>query len=462
VQVGTANRATRATSAGLAVVVVCLAGFSTWAAYSTQTRVEQAQRSSALYDRYVRATSAIVTEEVSGLHYVVGPSSGNLAQLGLAQEALIAAVDQIATRGGEHDALLVRDLRTFHDHYLVASERLLGAVAIGDLAEARRIDEEEVHPLFHSMNVLLAAATEQRLGEADATFAALNRTASWMQVAAPVVFAIGFLLVLGLWRILEQYNRATRETYLKIEQLSRLRGEFVATVSHEFRTPLTGIQGFSELMRDEVLTIDAMREYAGDINKDARRLNRLMNDMLDLDQMESGHLKLNVQSVDLNRCVVDAAAQFTSSAADHPIKLHLDDALPRLSGDAERLTQLVTNLLSNAIKYSPGGGAIEIQTTHEAQSVLLTVRDHGIGISVEHLDMIFDRYFRIETAATQSIQGTGLGLSIVRQIVRLFEGKVWATSEAGEGSIFHVQLPLIESAATIPNDGHPQPRVRAA
>jgi two-component system sensor histidine kinase VicK len=184
----------------------------------------------------------------------------------------------------------------------------------------------------------------------------------------------------------------------------------------------------------------------GDINKDAQRLNRLINDMLDLDQLESGVITVNVESVDLNRILVDAAARFRPQAARHPIELDLDDGLPKLRGDMERLTQAVTNLLSNAIKYSPAGGAVELRTTREDRTVTLTVLDHGIGIPAAQLEKIFERYSRIETTATQGIQGTGLGLPIVRQIVQLYRGKVWATSEPGKGSVFHVQLP-VEAAA---------------
>jgi signal transduction histidine kinase len=201
------------------------------------------------------------------------------------------------------------------------------------------------------------------------------------------------------------------------------------------------------MLRDDDLTMPQMREYAGDINKDARRLARLITDMLDLDRMESGRMTLNSEPVDLNQIVTETAAQFRLSAADHPIELDLDAGLRELVGDADRLTQVVTNLLSNAIKYSPSGGAVEVRTERSDGTVTLTVADHGMGIPTEQLEKIFDRYSRVETVETRNIQGTGLGLPIVRQIVQLCEGKVWATSEAGRGSVFHVQLPLADIAA---------------
>lgn len=437
----TSNGASRAASLGLAGVVLCLAAFSIFAAYTTQTQVDRAQRSDSLARSYEDAIFVFRAEERLKQGFFLDPSQENAVKLEEADNLLAEAVNDITVQGGRVEAELAKDLLALHDRYLVTTERLLGAMAAGNRIEAQRIDDVDAQPLFLAMQDRLTAAAEERVAESNAALAALGDTARWLLILAPLVFAIGFLLLLGLWRILSQNDRATQNTYREIEQLSKLRAEFVSTVSHEFRTPLTGIQGFSEMMRDEVLTVDLMREYAGDINKDAQRLNRLINDMLDLDQLESGLMKLSVSPVDLNG-VVRETAQLTSTGAKHRIELNLEEGLPRLSADADRLTQVVTNLLSNAIKYSPAGGIIELRTRRDEQTVLLTVRDHGIGIPPEHLERIFERYSRIETMATQSIQGTGLGLPIARQIVQLFEGRVWATSESGEGSVFHVQLPL--------------------
>ena len=129
-----------------------------------------------------------------------------------------------------------------------------------------------------------------------------------------------------------------------------------------------------------------------------------------------------------------------------------------LEGESDRLTQVVTNLLSNAIKYSPNGGAIEVQTRSEGRLVTLTVRDHGIGIAAEQLEKIFDRYSRLEA----DIKGVGLGLAIVSQIVQLHQGTVWATSDAGDGSVFHVRLPLVESATLAPRAAPLRSRVHPA
>ena len=232
-----------------------------------------------------------------------------------------------------------------------------------------------------------------------------------------------------------------RRVVTELEALNRAKSDFVSVVSHEFRTPLTGIQGFSEMMRSDDLTLEEMREYAGDINKDAQRLNRMINEMLDLDKMESGRMPLHHDPVDLNAVSGECADRVRPNAPTHSLTLRLDPDLGMVLGDRDKLVQVVANLLNNAVKYSPKGGEIVLATRAEGETVHLLVRDHGMGIPGEALQSIFERYGRVESRATRYIQGTGLGLPIVQQIVLLHGGKVWAESTVGEGSIFHVTLP---------------------
>ena len=442
--------ATRAASLGLSGVVLCLAAFSIFGAYTVQTQLARAQHQDTLHAKYDLAIQAIHAEDSSLVEFLVEPTAERRASVNAATNGFIDAIDEIEVYGGDVDSQLALAVMVIHNQYVASSARMVAAVERGDATEARRLELVEIDPLFELMRSQIDAAAEMRAAEANAAFGTLQATARWLLLESPVVFALGFGLLFILWRILEDGQRATRKIYREIEQLSRLRSEFVSIVSHEFRTPLTGIQGFSELMRDEELTPAQTREYAADINKDARRLARLITDMLDLDRMESGRVTLASEAVDLNRIVADTAAQFRLSAADHPIELDLDRQLPVIVGDSDRLTQVVTNLLSNAVKYSPSGGAVELRTIREERTVTLTVRDHGMGIPPDQLEKIFDRYSRIDTTQTRSIQGTGLGLPIVRQIVQLCEGRVWATSEPGQGSVFYVELPVLEAAASTP------------
>jgi signal transduction histidine kinase len=240
-----------------------------------------------------------------------------------------------------------------------------------------------------------------------------------------------------------------RQAVEQLERLNRAKSEFVSIVSHEFRTPLTGIQGFSEMMRDEALTLEEMREYAGDINKDAQRLNRMIDEMLDLDRMESGRMTIHRERMDLNSVVQEAVDRVRPNAPNHTLTLDLQSDLPQIQADPDRITQVASNLLNNAVKYSPTGGRITVTTHAEGDGLRLDVRDEGLGIPSEALETIFERFSRVDSQATKDIPGTGLGLPIVRQIVDLHGGKVWAESELGRGSVFHVVLPLAGTGARV-------------
>jgi signal transduction histidine kinase len=446
----TSSPAARLATLGLGAVVICLAAFSIFAAYTTKTQLSRAQEMDARQEAFDRAVTAVSSLQIAELEYHLKGTAQSRADLTDATDGLIVLVQEAAALGDQDDRQLAKEITVLHSQFRASTARLVAAITVHDAVEAVRIDEIEFRPILETMRVLLEGAADKRVTEAHSDFATLRSTAELVLILSPLVFAVGFALMLALWRIRAQADRATRKIYREIEQLSKLRSEFVSIVSHEFRTPLTGIQGFSEMMRDEELSMPEMREYAGDINKDARRLARLITDMLDLDRMESGRMTLNSEPVDLNRIVADTAAQFRLSAADHPIELHLDPSIRDLVGDPDRLTQVVTNLVSNAIKYSPSGGAIELRTEREDSTVMLTVTDHGMGIPTAQLEKIFDRYSRVETTETRVIQGTGLGLPIVRQILQLSGGKVWATSEGGHGSVFHVQLPLLRMATPAP------------
>jgi signal transduction histidine kinase/integral membrane sensor domain MASE1 len=226
----------------------------------------------------------------------------------------------------------------------------------------------------------------------------------------------------------------------ELERVSKAKSEFVSTVSHELRTPLTSIQAFSELLRYETFSAIEVREFAGDINREAERLTRLIGDLLDLDRMQSGQMTLQREALDLNELVRKTATQPRDSL--HSVRLELDPALPTFLGDRDKLTQVVLNLVSNAIRYSPDGGVVTVGTRGEPGQVHLWVQDEGIGIAAADLETIFERFRRAASEDTMSIQGTGLGLPIVRQIAELHGGRAWAESELGVGSTFHVTLPL--------------------
>jgi two-component system, sensor histidine kinase and response regulator len=236
-------------------------------------------------------------------------------------------------------------------------------------------------------------------------------------------------------------NEAAAAHLAGLERLNRLKSEFVSLVSHEFRTALVGISGFSEMIRDEEVSVEEAKGYATDINKESERLNRMINDMLDLDRIEAGRLVLHPQPVAINNLLQDAVNRARATSERHFIAANFDASSPTVQCDPDRIAQVLANLLSNAIKYSPDGGDIAVTSAVRDGVVDVSVRDHGLGIAPEFKERLFSRYERYEKAGNK-ILGTGLGLAITRQIVEMSGGKVWVESQPGEGSDFHFTLPI--------------------
>jgi PAS domain S-box-containing protein len=231
-------------------------------------------------------------------------------------------------------------------------------------------------------------------------------------------------------------------------RLNAAKSHFVSIVSHEFRTALTGIQGFSEMMHTEHFTIEEMRDFAKDINDDAKRLNRMITEMLDLDRMESGTMTLHRQITNLNELVMNVINHETRmNQHSHQFHVVLANDLPHTCVDRDRLIQVIKNLISNAIKYSPNGGEITIKSETHDGTIQLSFSDQGLGLTPEAIAQIFERYQRVDSGATRHITGTGLGLPITRQIIEMHNGHIWVESTPNQGSTFYVALPIVTDEA---------------
>jgi signal transduction histidine kinase len=235
--------------------------------------------------------------------------------------------------------------------------------------------------------------------------------------------------------------KSSQESEAKIAQLSRTKSEVMSNLSHEFRNALVGIQGFSEIMSNEELPPEQVKEFATDIFNDSNRLTRMITEMLDLDRMESGRVSLALKPLDLNFVVEQAVARARVAGAKCEIKSRLETPLPVVDADADRLFQVISNLLGNAVKYSPDGGEILVTTSHAGGEVRVSVRDHGVGIAPEDLPRLFQRYERIDCKTGNKISGTGLGLVISRQIVEMHGGRIWGGCNVGGGSEFAFAIP---------------------
>lgn len=228
----------------------------------------------------------------------------------------------------------------------------------------------------------------------------------------------------------------------QLERLNRLKSEFVSMVSHEFRTALVGIQGFSELIKDQEMQPGEVKQVATDIYNDALRMNRMITEMLDFDRLEAGKVRLELEALDINQLVQDAVERARVTSEKHRIDTELQPGLPDALADPDRLMQVLTNLLSNAIKYSPDGGEISVATGRSGGAVEVAIRDHGRGIPPEFINRLFGKYERYEDKHAGKIIGTGLGLAITRQIVEMHGGRIMVDSAVGRGSEFRFTIPL--------------------
>ncbi len=241
----------------------------------------------------------------------------------------------------------------------------------------------------------------------------------------------------------------------ELRKLERVRRDFVANVSHEFRTPLTAIQGFAETLIAGALDDPQNRgRFLNIILEHARRLARLTEDLLKLSQMDADRLELEIRPVKVAQLVESCYETARHRAAEKELflTLELSDGFPDVAGDARRLQEVLQNLLDNAIQYTLPGGKIVLSAVTRNGEVVFTVADTGIGIPTADQPRIFERFYRVDAARSREAGGTGLGLAIAKHLIEVQGGRIWVDSEIGEGSRFHFSVPVFdpERATTRP------------
>ena len=228
-----------------------------------------------------------------------------------------------------------------------------------------------------------------------------------------------------------------------LRELDRLKDEFIGLISHEIRTPLASIIGYVELLREEGISRADADLCAEVIQRNAKRLQHLVGDLLFLSQIQSGKMAMEFQDADLAGIAASALEELRPEAQRKHIELALSATdVPRLVVDPIRIAQLLGNLLSNAVKFTPDGGRVEVRLRREGDQVVLAVADTGIGILAVDRERVFERFFRTAIAARHAIQGTGLGLAVAKAIVDAHHGTIAVDSDEGRGSTFTVCLPL--------------------
>jgi len=232
-------------------------------------------------------------------------------------------------------------------------------------------------------------------------------------------------------------------THLK--ELDRLKTEFVATVSHDLRTPLTTIQGYVELLPKVGPLNERQSQFVERVEGSVQNITDLINDLLDIRRIEA-ELDLEMEPCDLRDLIDDAVEPLRALAEEKAQTLRWErpEGLPVVRANPRRLKQVVTNLVNNAIKYTPEGGRVSVEAAQDDDHVVVRVIDNGIGIPPSEQPHIFDRFYRVESEETADIKGTGLGLSIVKAVIEKHNGRVWVDSTPGGGSIFTFVLPALE------------------
>ncbi|BAY75725.1 multi-component transcriptional regulator [Nostoc linckia NIES-25] len=232
------------------------------------------------------------------------------------------------------------------------------------------------------------------------------------------------------------------------KQIERMKDEFISVVSHELRTPLTSIHGSLGMLASGLLPTDSeqgkrLLQIATDSTE---RLVRLINDILDIERIESGKAKMEPTICNIAEIIAQAVNVMQSLADKAGVKLVISDVSGQVWADCDRIVQTLTNLLSNAIKFSSPGSTVWLQVQEEDDEVLLIVKDTGRGIPTDKLESIFERFQQVDSSDSRNHDGTGLGLAICKSIMQQHGGRIWAESVLGEGSTFYVTLPLIRTS----------------
>nr|MBA2449607.1 GAF domain-containing protein [Chloroflexota bacterium] len=257
------------------------------------------------------------------------------------------------------------------------------------------------------------------------------------------------LLSLDLERKVQERTVELERANERLQEIDRLKSEFLSVVAHEFRTPLTSICSLSEILLSyERVDPGQMREFVKIINDEGERLTRLITQLLDISRIESGKLELQLEPYDAREILETASRIAEPVAARRGVRLDLDPTgeLPPLHVDRDRVLQVVTNLLSNAVRMSPPDETVRITATREDGMVVIGVADRGPGVAPEHREAIFEKFARAVGQPSRDGEGTGLGLFVSRQIVEHHGGHIWVADAPDGGADFRFTVPVWEGA----------------
>jgi PAS domain S-box-containing protein len=297
---------------------------------------------------------------------------------------------------------------------------------------------------------LLEASRTMSIWDVEAEIIARDGTRKWTHaIARPTKLADGAVQWDGI--ILDATRIARREQQLRVEKdqaelANRGKSEFIATMSHELRTPLNAIIGFSEVMQQELLGPlgnPMYQEYSRDILESGRHLLSIINDVLDISKVEAGKIQLNEDDVELDSVIATVLRLMRerAEAAGIAISSEIAEGLPLVKADERLLKQILSNLLSNAIKFTNKGGTAVIGARVEGDSLVVAVRDSGIGIAAEDIPRALERFGQVDNSLSRKFEGTGLGLPLVKAFTELHGGTFELQSQRDRGTTAIVRLP---------------------
>ncbi len=235
-----------------------------------------------------------------------------------------------------------------------------------------------------------------------------------------------------------------RQAVRALDEANRLKAELVSTLAHEMRTPLTSIKGYTTalLMEEATFGPETRQEFLQIIDEECDVLQDLIHDLLESSVIDAGLLRLEPQPVRLPRLARSLIDDMARRAQKHRFLVDFPKSFPLVDADPHRIEQVLRNLLDNAVKYSPRGGMVVMRGEVREDEVVISVADQGVGIAPEHLNRLFEKFFRIESGLGRHVVGSGLGLPIARTIVESHGGRIWAESQVGQGTTFYFTLPL--------------------
>ena len=242
------------------------------------------------------------------------------------------------------------------------------------------------------------------------------------------------------YKELMPFINTIQEQHKNILMNAKMRQEFTANVSHELKTPLTAISGYSELIQNGMTNEEETIRFAGEIHKSAKRLLTLINDTIRLSQLDTSEQKVIYEAIDLYKIAEDCVNMLKFSAENHGITISIHGTNAYLEGNKEMLEEVVYNLCDNAIRYNNEGGKGDVTVKPVKGKIYLCVEDNGIGISKEHQERIFERFYRVDKSRSKSTGGTGLGLAIVKHIIQQHGAHMELTSEKGKGTKIEIEF----------------------